>query len=134
MNSTHGNLCWASFQAVGSSAGFSTTVLEAATVGRGSTAASSALLLQEPDLELMELLGRLETQPFLIAKVVQQMLGDEQYAEFKINHGSRLKTDDDGKPLKDEADQEIRESTPITAARLSAFMDEVGKVTNAVGN
>jgi len=40
------------------SAGISTTVLEAATVGRGSTAASSALLLQEPDLELLELTER----------------------------------------------------------------------------
>jgi glycine/D-amino acid oxidase-like deaminating enzyme len=40
------------------SAGISTTVLEAAVVGRGSTAASSALLLKEPDLELAELTNR----------------------------------------------------------------------------
>jgi glycine/D-amino acid oxidase-like deaminating enzyme len=40
------------------SAGISTTVLEAAVVGRGSTAASSALLLKEPDLELTELMNR----------------------------------------------------------------------------
>ena len=40
------------------SVGISTTVLEAAVVGRGSTAASSALLLKEPDLELMELTNR----------------------------------------------------------------------------
>ena len=40
------------------SAGISTTVLEAALVGQGSTAASSALLLQEPDLELTELANR----------------------------------------------------------------------------
>jgi glycine/D-amino acid oxidase-like deaminating enzyme len=40
------------------SAGISTTVLEAAMVGRGSTAASSALLLKEPDLELTELTNR----------------------------------------------------------------------------
>jgi glycine/D-amino acid oxidase-like deaminating enzyme len=40
------------------SAGISTVLLEASAVGRGSTAASSALLLQEPDLELMELTGR----------------------------------------------------------------------------
>jgi glycine/D-amino acid oxidase-like deaminating enzyme len=40
------------------SAGVSTTVLEAASVARGSTAASSALLLQEPDLELTELTKR----------------------------------------------------------------------------
>jgi glycine/D-amino acid oxidase-like deaminating enzyme len=40
------------------SAGISTTVLEAAVVGRGSTAASSALLLKEPDLELTELRNR----------------------------------------------------------------------------
>ncbi len=40
------------------SAGISTTVLEAAVVGRGSTAASSALLLKEPDLELTELARR----------------------------------------------------------------------------
>ena len=40
------------------SAGISTTVLEAAAVGRGSTAASSALLLKEPDLELAKLADR----------------------------------------------------------------------------
>jgi glycine/D-amino acid oxidase-like deaminating enzyme len=40
------------------SAGVSTTVLESAGVGRGSTAASSALLLKEPDLELMQLSKR----------------------------------------------------------------------------
>ncbi|HEY6362356.1 MAG TPA: FAD-binding oxidoreductase [Vicinamibacterales bacterium] len=40
------------------SAGISTTVLEAAVIGRGSTAASSALLLKEPDLELRELTNR----------------------------------------------------------------------------
>ena len=40
------------------SAGIATTVLEADLVGRGSTAASSALLLQEPDLELLQLEGR----------------------------------------------------------------------------
>ena len=40
------------------SAGISTILLEASDVGRGSTAASSALLLQEPDLELMELANR----------------------------------------------------------------------------
>ena len=40
------------------SAGISTTVLEAAVVGRGSTAASSALLLKEPDLELTQLTNR----------------------------------------------------------------------------
>jgi glycine/D-amino acid oxidase-like deaminating enzyme len=40
------------------SAGISTILLEGAVVGRGSTAASSALLLQEPDLELRELASR----------------------------------------------------------------------------
>ena len=40
------------------SAGIATTLLEGSLVGRGSTAASSALLLQEPDLELMELAKR----------------------------------------------------------------------------
>jgi glycine/D-amino acid oxidase-like deaminating enzyme len=40
------------------SAGVATVVLERALVGRGSTAASSALLLQEPDLELTELARR----------------------------------------------------------------------------
>jgi glycine/D-amino acid oxidase-like deaminating enzyme len=40
------------------SAGIATTVLEAAVVGRGSTAASSALLLKEPDRELTELTHR----------------------------------------------------------------------------
>lgn len=40
------------------SAGISTAVVEAGLVGRGSTAASSALLLQEPDLELTQLMER----------------------------------------------------------------------------
>jgi glycine/D-amino acid oxidase-like deaminating enzyme len=40
------------------SAGISTTLVEAAVVARGSTAASSALLLKEPDLELAELRKR----------------------------------------------------------------------------
>ena len=40
------------------SAGIATTVLEASLAGRGSTAASSALLLQEPDLELAKLADR----------------------------------------------------------------------------
>jgi len=40
------------------SAGISTVLLEGGLVGRGSTAASSALLLQEPDLELTELARR----------------------------------------------------------------------------
>jgi len=39
-------------------AGISTTVLEGALVGRGSTAASSALLLKEPDRELTQLTKR----------------------------------------------------------------------------
>jgi glycine/D-amino acid oxidase-like deaminating enzyme len=44
------------------SAGIATTVLEGGAVGQGSTAASSALLLQEPDLELMELTNRYGTR------------------------------------------------------------------------
>jgi glycine/D-amino acid oxidase-like deaminating enzyme len=40
------------------SAGISTMLIEASEFGRGSTAASSALLLQEPDLELTELTNR----------------------------------------------------------------------------
>src|SRR6187551_1887721 len=40
------------------SAGIPAVLLEGALVGRGSTAASSALLLQEPDLELRELVRR----------------------------------------------------------------------------
>ena len=40
------------------SAGVATTLLEAGLVGRGSTAASSALLLQEPDLEFAQLCDR----------------------------------------------------------------------------
>ena len=40
------------------SAGISTILIEASEFGRGSTAASSALLLQEPDLELTELTNR----------------------------------------------------------------------------
>jgi glycine/D-amino acid oxidase-like deaminating enzyme len=40
------------------SAGVATTVLESALIGNGSTAASSALLLKEPDLGLMELARR----------------------------------------------------------------------------
>ena len=43
------------------SAGIATTVLEGGVVGRGSTAASSALLLQEPDVELAELTTRYGT-------------------------------------------------------------------------
>jgi glycine/D-amino acid oxidase-like deaminating enzyme len=39
-------------------AGIRTTVLEAAVAGRGSTAASSALLLKEPDLELTQMTKR----------------------------------------------------------------------------
>src|SRR5438552_2259968 len=44
------------------SAGIPTTVLEGGALGRGSTAASSALLLQEPDLELTELTNRYGTR------------------------------------------------------------------------
>ena len=44
------------------SAGISTTVLEAEVVGQGSTGASSALLLQEPDLELTDLTDRYGTR------------------------------------------------------------------------
>ena len=40
------------------SAGIATTILEAAVVAKGSTAASSALLLKEPDLELTDLTKR----------------------------------------------------------------------------
>ncbi len=40
------------------SAGISSVLLEGSLVGRGSTAASSALLLQEPDLELTQLIRR----------------------------------------------------------------------------
>jgi len=40
------------------SAGISTTVLEGAVIGSGSTAASSALLLKEPDRELTQLTER----------------------------------------------------------------------------
>jgi glycine/D-amino acid oxidase-like deaminating enzyme len=40
------------------SAGIPTVVLEAGAIARGSTAASSALLLQEPDLELTQLTAR----------------------------------------------------------------------------
>ena len=50
------------------SAGIATTVVEADLVGRGSTAASSALLLQEPDLELRQLeerYGRRTRPPYL---------------------------------------------------------------------
>ncbi len=42
--------------------GIASIVLEAGTVGRGSTAASSALLMQEPDLELAELARRYGTR------------------------------------------------------------------------
>jgi glycine/D-amino acid oxidase-like deaminating enzyme len=43
------------------SAGVATVLLEAGLIARGSTAASSALLLQEPDLELGQLRDRLRT-------------------------------------------------------------------------
>jgi len=44
------------------SAGIATIVLESALVGSGSTAASSALLLKEPDRELTQLAGRYGTR------------------------------------------------------------------------
>jgi glycine/D-amino acid oxidase-like deaminating enzyme len=44
------------------SAGISTTLLEGALIAHGSTAASSALLLKEPDLELTELTKRYGTR------------------------------------------------------------------------
>jgi choline dehydrogenase-like flavoprotein len=44
------------------SAGIATTLLEAGVAGRGSTAASAALLLQEPDLELARLADRYGTR------------------------------------------------------------------------
>ena len=44
-------------------------------------------------LDLMELLGELDEKPFLIAKVVRYMLGDEQYEQFKKNHGSERQPD-----------------------------------------
>ena len=55
------------------SAGISTVLLENAFVGRGSTGASSTLLLQEPDRELTELVRRwglrtgksFEARPFI---------------------------------------------------------------------
>jgi glycine/D-amino acid oxidase-like deaminating enzyme len=58
------------------SAGIGTTVLEAEAVGRGSTAASSALLLQEPDLELAELTKRYGTRA---SRRIWQMSRDSVY-------------------------------------------------------
>jgi glycine/D-amino acid oxidase-like deaminating enzyme len=62
------------------SAGIATTVVEADLVGRGSTAASSALLLQEPDLELLQLeerYGRRSARRIWRAshESVQQLIG-----------------------------------------------------------
>ena len=62
------------------SAGIATTVVEADLVGRGSTAASSALLLQEPDLELRQLeerYGRRSARRIWRAshESVQQLIG-----------------------------------------------------------
>jgi glycine/D-amino acid oxidase-like deaminating enzyme len=62
------------------SAGIATTVVEADLVGRGSTAASSALLLPEPDLELLQLeerYGRRSARRIWRAshESVQQLIG-----------------------------------------------------------
>lgn len=62
------------------SAGVATTVLESGLVGRGSTAASSALLLQEPDLELLQLekrYGRRRSRRIwrVSRESVQQLIG-----------------------------------------------------------
>ena len=62
------------------SAGIATTVVEEDLVGRGSTAASSGLLLQEPDLELRQLeerYGRRSARRIWRAshESVQQLIG-----------------------------------------------------------
>jgi glycine/D-amino acid oxidase-like deaminating enzyme len=60
------------------SAGISTLLLESGFVGRGSTGASSALLLQEPDLELTELVRRYDLRT---ARRIWQM-GQESVHEL----------------------------------------------------
>ena len=78
------------------------------------------------DLEFMEIMGELEDKPYLIAKVIQYMLGAEQYAEFKANHSAKVTLNDDG--------TETREETPITSTRLQDFMTKLDAAVSALGN
>jgi glycine/D-amino acid oxidase-like deaminating enzyme len=72
------------------SAGIPTIVLEAEMVGRGSTAASSALLLQEPDLELMELANRYGTRT---SRRMWQMSRDSLHALVRLLQRLRIACD-----------------------------------------
>ena len=72
------------------SAGIATTVLEAESVGRGSTAASSALLLQEPDLELMKLTNRYGMRT---GRRIWQMSRDSVHALVRLLRRLRIACD-----------------------------------------
>ena len=72
------------------SAGIATTVLEGGAVGRGSTAASSALLLQEPDLELAELTNRYGTRT---SRRIWQMSRDSVHALVMLLRRLRIACD-----------------------------------------
>jgi len=65
----------------------STILLEASEFGRGSTAASSALLLQEPDLELTELTTRYGEHA---ARRIWQMSRESVYALVRLLERLRI--------------------------------------------
>ena len=72
------------------SAGIPTAVLEGGAAGRGSTAASSALLLQEPDVELTELTNRYGTRT---SRRMWQMSRDSVHALVMLVRRLRIACD-----------------------------------------
>jgi glycine/D-amino acid oxidase-like deaminating enzyme len=72
------------------SEGISATVLEASVVGQGSTAASSALLLQEPDRELTQLADRYGLHA---SRRIWQMSRDSVYALVSLLRRLRVSCD-----------------------------------------
>jgi glycine/D-amino acid oxidase-like deaminating enzyme len=72
------------------SEGISATVLEASMVGQGSTAASSALLLQEPDRELTQLADRYGLHA---SRRIWQMSRDSAYALVSLLRRLRVSCD-----------------------------------------
>jgi glycine/D-amino acid oxidase-like deaminating enzyme len=72
------------------SAGIATTLLEASAVAQGSTAASSALLLQEPDRELTQLADRYGLHA---SRRIWQMSRDSVYALVSLLRRLRVSCD-----------------------------------------
>lgn len=66
------------------------------------------------DLVFMELLADMETKPYLVAKLVAKILGEEQWEQFKTNHA-----DDQGR---------------IPSARVGEFFDALNAALVALGN